>query len=90
MSERIELTELVDRLTRTTRLSRPEALHLVDEVLSFLDESLEEFVRRRHRELQHEGRGNPEIYRRVAEEARQRRFRGARLSERQIRRLIYG
>jgi hypothetical protein len=90
MPDRIELAELVDRLTRSSRLSRREALHLIDEVLAFLDESLEEFVRRRHGELRRDGRGNTDIFRQVAEEARQRRFRGANLSERQIRRLIYG
>ncbi len=90
MSDRIELDELVDRLTRISRLSRQEAIHLVDEVLAFLDESLEDFVRRRHRELQLEGRGNLEIFAQLAGEARRRRFRAANLSERQIRRLIYG
>ncbi len=90
MSDPTELDELIGRLTRISRLSREEATHLVDEVLSFLDESLEDFVRRRHRELQREGGSNPRIFAQVAAEVGQRRFRVRSLSERQIRRMIYG
>jgi hypothetical protein len=90
MLSNADTSELIDRLTRTSRLTRTEAAHLVDEVFAFLDESFEEFVRRRHRDLQREGRPNPAIFAQIAEEVRQRRFRGPALSERQIRRLIYG
>lgn len=90
MSDRMELDELIGRLTRISRLSPQEATHLVDEVLAFLDEPLEEFVRRRHRELQREGSSNPKIFAQVAAEAGQRRFRVRGLSERQVRRMIYG
>ena len=62
MLEPAELTDLVAYLVRTTRLSRPEAVRLVDEVLSFLDERPEEFVCRRHRALQEEGLSNSEIF----------------------------
>ncbi len=37
MSEPSEFEDLVAYLVRTTRLSEPEAVRLVDEVLSFLD-----------------------------------------------------
>src|SRR4051812_28851886 len=58
MPEPVELTELVAYLVRTTRLTLPEAVHLVDEMLSFLNERPDEFVCRRHRELQAEGVAN--------------------------------
>jgi polyhydroxyalkanoate synthesis regulator phasin len=90
MSDRPELDDLVDRLVHMSRLSRSEAAHLVDEVLAFFDEPLEEFVRRRHGALQRNGCSNRESFARVQEEVAQRRFRVARLTERQIRRLIYG
>jgi polyhydroxyalkanoate synthesis regulator phasin len=90
MSDRLEYEELIERLTRTGRLDSREAGHLVDEVLAFLDDSLEQFARRRHRELQREGLNNEAIYRRVAQEAERRRFRVPALTERQVRRLIYG
>ena len=90
MLEPAELTDLVAYLVRTTRLSRPEAVRLVDEVLSFLDERPEEFVCRRHRALQGEGLSNGEIFARLSEELARRRFRAPTYSERQLRRMIYG
>jgi len=90
MADQIELEELIGYLVRSSRLSRAEASRLVDEVLAFLDESAEEFVRRRHRELQHEGCANSEIFARIGAEATRWRFRAAVLSERQIRRIVYG
>ena len=90
MSDGAGFDELVARLARSTRLSEPETMHLVREVLAYLDDSLEQFVRRRHQELQREGLRNPQIYQRVAEEAERWRFRAEALSTRQIRRLIYG
>src|ERR1700726_3704443 len=61
MSEPTELFELAAYLVRTSRLTRSEAVRLIDEVLSFLDERPEEFVCRRHRELRAEGLSNTEI-----------------------------
>jgi hypothetical protein len=90
MSEPAEFEDLVAYLVRTSRLSRPEATRLVDEVLSFLNERPEEFVCRRHRILQSEGLPNGEIFLRLAAELRRWRFRAPTYSERQIRRMIYG
>ena len=86
----IGLSEFVERLVQTSRLTEREARHLVGEVLAFLDDTVELFARRRHRELQREGLGNADIYRQIAAEAGQRPFRVGTLSERQVRRLIYG
>src|SRR5215831_17328428 len=90
MSEPIELADLVDYLARTTRLSRAEAVRLIDEVLAFLDERPEEFVCRRHRVLQSEGLSNRDIFVRLAAELDRWRFRAPAYSERQLRRMIYG
>lgn len=90
MSDRAELEDLVAYFVRTSRLSRPEAIRLVDEVLSFLDESPEQFICRRHRALQDEGHPNDEIFARIAAELTRRRFRAPAYTERQIRRIIYG
>ena len=90
MLEPAELTDLVAYLVRTTRLSGPEAVRLVDEVLSFLDERPEEFVCRRHRALQDEGLSNSEIFARLSTELARWRFRAPAYSERQLRRMIYG
>ncbi len=85
-----ELQDLTAYLVRTTRLSGPEARRVIDEVLSFLDETAEAFVRRRHRALQAEGLSNAAIFARLAAELAQRRFRAPAYTERQIRRMIYG
>ena len=90
MSDLLEFGDLIERLTRTGRLSRREASHVVDEVLAFLGDSLEQFVRRRHRELQREDLNNEAIYRQLAEEVGRRRFTVPALSIRQVRRMIYG
>jgi hypothetical protein len=85
-----EIEELIGYLVRTTRLSASEARRLVGEVLSFLGETPEDFVRRRHRALQAEGLANPQIFARVSAELAQWRFRAPRFTARQIRRIIYG
>jgi len=85
-----ERHELIAYLTRTGRLSGAEVRRIVEEVLGFLDETPEEFVRRRHRALQAEGLANTSIYMRLAGELSAWRFRAPEYTERQIRRLIYG
>jgi hypothetical protein len=90
MSDLAEFQELVAYLVRTTRLSPTEAARVVNEVLSFLAETPESFVRRRHHALQAEGLSNSAIFTQLAIELREWRFRAGSLSERQIRRLIYG
>jgi polyhydroxyalkanoate synthesis regulator phasin len=90
MTDLGELQELITYLTRTSRLSPEEAKRVVAEVLGFLNETPEEFVRRRHRVLQAEGLSNPSIYARVAAELSALRFRAPDLTARQIRRMIYG
>jgi hypothetical protein len=90
MSDLSELQELVAYLVRTTRLSPQEATRVVGDVLTFLDETPEAYVCRRHRALQAEGLSNAEIFARIVPELAQWRFRAPELSERQIRRIIYG
>lgn len=81
---------LLDRLVRIYGLPRPEARRIVEEVISFYGETPEAFVVRRHRQLQAEGMRNHAIYPRVATELEGWLFRARRLSERQIRRIVYG
>jgi hypothetical protein len=82
--------DLVGHLVRTTSLGTGTAGRLLDEFLAYFSESIEEFVARRHRELQGEGLRNDGIFARIAGEMRGRRFAAPALTERQIRRLIYG
>ena len=66
MSDQTELAELVTYLVRSTRLSAPEARRIVDEVIAFMDETVDDFVRRRHLALQSQGFSNAEIFARLA------------------------
>lgn len=90
MSDPSELEELIAYLVRTSRLSAPEAARVVDEVLSFLAETPEAFVRRRHLALQSQGLANDAIFAQLAAELERLRFRAPPLTARQIRRIIYG
>jgi hypothetical protein len=85
-----ELDDLVQHLARHTRLDPGEACRLVEEVLAYFAETPSEFVTRRHAELRRQGESNDAIYERIARELEGRRFAAPRLSQRQIRRLIYG
>lgn len=90
MSDTADLNDLVTYLARTSRLTSAEIARLVDELLAFLEESAEEFIRRRHGELRQEGYLNTEIYSRICDEVARRRFRAPDYTERQIRRIVYG
>ena len=81
---------LVSHLLRTTALDRHDAEKVIRETLAYFSEPLPDFVARRHRELRSRGERNESIYRRIATEVRDRCFSASPLSERQIRRLIYG
>lgn len=82
--------DLVDHLVRSTPLGRGEAARVVQDVVAYFDETAEEFVRRRHRELQGRGLHNPAIFQLIAEELPQRVVAPPRLSLRQLRRIVYG
>ncbi|QMU76222.1 hypothetical protein GXW83_11195 [Streptacidiphilus sp. PB12-B1b] len=82
--------ELLDHLARTTALGPSEAARVVADVLAYFSESTEEYVRRRHGELQAKGLTNERIFERIAQELPQRRVRAAELSARQLRRTVYG
>ena len=84
------LDPLLDHLQRSSPLRRSEAERLVGEVLAWFSEDPDAFVRRRHRELQRRGVPNAEAYGRIATELAARPVPGPRLSDRQIRRVIYG
>ncbi|MBN0048180.1 hypothetical protein JS756_29535 [Streptomyces actuosus] len=82
--------ELVDHLTRTTPLNRGEALRVIQDVLAYFDETTEDYVRRRHRELQAQGLVNATIFERIAADLQYRAVAPPELSLRQLRRIVYG
>lgn len=82
--------DLIDHLVRTTPLRRGEAVRVVLDVLAYFDETTEEFVRRRHRELQAGGMNNAHAFERIAAELPRRAVAPPTLSLRQLRRIVYG
>jgi hypothetical protein len=81
---------LVRHVEGSTGLTTAEAARLVEDVLSFHDEPIEQWVRRRHAELKTYGSRNAEIFARLREELRGHVVAAPDLSERQLRRMIYG
>ncbi len=77
-------------LTHTSPLNQGEAERVVAEVLSYFGATVEEFVRRRHRELKTVGLTNDEVFARIAAELPARRVAPPQLSLRQLRRVVYG
>lgn len=90
LERRTNHDDLIDHLVRTTPLGRGEASRVVMDVLAYFDETTEEFVRRRHRELQARGLVNAEIFGRIAEELPHRAVAPPALTQRQLRRIVYG
>ncbi len=87
---RVPHDDLVAHLVRSTPLSASEATRVVAEVLSYFAEPVDDFVRRRHRELQARGMHNDRIFAALPAELATRRVAPPALSARQLRRLVYG
>jgi hypothetical protein len=85
-----DVEELLDLLERTTQLSRTVLGRVVEEVVAHHREPVEQFVKRRHRELQAAGEQNPAIWRQVSNELVFRVVAPPPLTERQLRRIVYG
>jgi hypothetical protein len=81
---------LVERVVTSTGLTTGEAARLVQDVVAYYAETVDDYVRRRHRELQTYGTKNPEIFARIAAELADRVVAAPDLSERQLRRIVYG
>ena len=82
--------ELVDHLMRSTPLNRGEALRVIQDVLAYFDETTDDYVRRRHRELQAQGLVNTEIFERIEADLKYRAVAPPELTLRQLRRMVYG
>ena len=82
--------ELVEQVCRTTGLPATQARRVVDDVLAYFTATTEEYVRRRHRELQLRGVRNDQSFAVIAAELRRYPVRAPDLSARQLRRIVYG
>jgi hypothetical protein len=82
--------ELTERIVASTGLSPAEAVRVIEDVLAFHAEPVDDYVRRRHTDLKTYGAKNDEIFARIAAELADRVVAAPALSERQLRRLVYG
>ncbi|MGH3352439.1 MAG: hypothetical protein ACRDPS_17350 [Nocardioides sp.] len=81
---------LIDHLVATTGLPPGQAARVVEDVVAYFNEPVETYVRRRHAQLKTYGAKNDAIFAELAEELQARVVAAPRLTERQLRRLIYG
>jgi hypothetical protein len=82
--------DLVRHVAQSTGLDEATASRVVADVLAYFDETAAEYVVRRHEDLKQRNRRNDEIWPVIMGELRDRRFRAQDVSERQLRRLVYG
>ena len=81
---------LVSHVVATTSLTPGEAARVIEDVIDFHAQSVEDYVRARHAHLKTYGARNPQIFARIAEELADRVVAAPELSERQLRRIVYG
>lgn len=82
--------DLIRHIAASTGLPEATATRVVADVAAYFGETAEEFVRRRHSELQRRLRKNDEIWPLIAAELGARRFQASEMTERQLRRIVYG
>lgn len=82
--------DLVGHVAETTGLSEAEASRVVEDVVAYLAEPLEDYVKRRHAEMKTYGAKNTQIFERIAAELAGRVVAAPQLTERQLRRIVYG
>ena len=82
--------DLQNHVTQTYGIRTEEFPRLYEAFAAFFDVTLEEYVGRRHLELQKAGMRNQDIYAALLREVTDMRFAERDVTERQIRRLIYG
>jgi hypothetical protein len=88
--ERSPHAELTFHIAASTGLPLPTATRVVADVIAYFGETTEEFVRRRHGEMQRRGHRNSWIWAAIAEELGGRPVGAGALTERQLRRIVYG
>jgi hypothetical protein len=82
--------DLARYLAASTGLPQPTVARVIADVTAYFDETIEQFVRRRHAELRGHNHKNEEIWPAIAAELGLRRFAAPPTSERQLRRMVYG
>ena len=82
--------DLVRHVARSTGLDEATASRVVADVTAYFGQTVQEYVISRHEDLKSRNRKNDDIWPLIMDELKSRRFRADELSERQLRRMIYG
>ena len=82
--------DLVRHVAASTGLPEATAARVVADIAAYFVETVEDYVRRRHGEMRLMHRKNDDIWPQIAAELADRRFGAPELSERQLRRIVYG
>ena len=82
--------DLVRHVAASTGLDEVIATRVVADVVAYFGQTVEDFVRQRHAELKDMNKRNDDIWPKLVAEVSDRRFRVDDLTERQLRRIIYG
>jgi hypothetical protein len=87
---RVHDDELVQRVADSLGIEEGEAQRIVGEVIAYYQEPVESYILRRHATYKRQGLQNAQIFPLLIQELDERLVAPPRLSERQVRRIIYG
>jgi hypothetical protein len=82
--------DLVRHVAASTGLPEATAARVITDIAAYFAETVEDYVRRRHGEMRLMRWKNDDIWPQIAAELAGRRFGVPELSERQLRRIVYG
>ena len=82
--------DLVRHVARSTGLDEATASRVVADVIAYFSQTVEEYVIERHSDLKSKNRKNDDIWPLISGELKSRRFTAEELTERQLRRIVYG
>ena len=82
--------DLVRHVARSTGLDEATASRVVADVMAYFGQTVEEYVIQRHENLKSRNRRNDDIWPQIMDELKARRFKSDELSERKLRRMVYG
>jgi hypothetical protein len=82
--------DLIRHVAASTGLDEATSTRIVADIVAYFGQTVEEYVRQRHEYLKGRNRKNDDIWPLIMKELATRRFRAGELSERQLRRMVYG
>ena len=82
--------DLVRHVAMSTGLDEATATRVVADMMAYFGQTVEEYVVQRHENLKSRNRKNDEIWPLIMDELKTRRFTADGLSERKLRRMVYG